>query len=242
MTQSCVVLAGGEGRRVIAATKGNVPKPMLDVAGIPFIHHKLNSLRSQGFSEVIVLTGFQASQLIEYLEDIKIAGLKIRILSDGPTLLGTGGGIRRHISELPEVFWVTYGDSITVSDISAGSPSVIEQDLGIMIVRNNESGHEPGNVALSNDLRWVTRYEKLQYPNSLPWIDYGLLRLSRTHFSTLPADVFDLSLVLSQLINARTLRALITDKSYFDIGTIDSYNHTCRLAELSESPEWWLTK
>jgi len=45
--------------------------------------------------------------MIGYLDDVKIAGLKIRILSDGPTLLGTGGGIWRHPSELPEVFWVT---------------------------------------------------------------------------------------------------------------------------------------
>lgn len=237
--EPCVVLAGGEGRRVQEATQGIIPKPMLNVAGLPFIYHKLNSMRFQGFRDVFILTGHQAQRINEYISNLKLSGLTIHLLSDGPTLLGTGGGIRNHLSTLPETFWVTYADSITACDISLEFLHHVSRNNGIMTVRNNSSGHEPGNVALSTDCKWITAYAKYQRPNSLPWIDFGLLRLNRAHFSTLPKGSFDLSLVLQSLIDSRTLRALITEKEYFDIGTLDSYIRTCQLAEVSGNSEWW---
>lgn len=239
MSHVCIVLAGGEGRRVRAATGGILPKPMLNVAGLPFLFHKLNSLRFLGFSDALVLTGHHAPIINEYLATLKLTGLRIRTLSDGPQLLGTGGGIYRHLSELPNTFWVTYADSITVCDISSEFPRITNSDEGVMTVRDNRSGHEVGNVDLSDDFHWVTRYEKVERPSSLPWIDFGLLRLSKSHFSSPQTRVFDLSVVLRLLVETGRLRAVTTDNNYFDIGTLESYKQTCHLAAVSGATDWW---
>jgi len=239
MLKPCVVLAGGEGRRIQEITSGRVPKPMLTVAGHPFIYHKLNSLRFLGFSDIFVITGHQASLISSYLTEVHLAGVNVHVLSDGPQLLGTGGGIRRHLSEFPETFWVTYADSITVCDISLASTRLLDSKYGVMTVRDNSFGHELGNVLLSDDRQWVTKYEKLQPSEALQWIDFGLLRLSRAHFSKSPSGNFDLSVVLKSMVKSGELRALITDNNYFDIGTVESYRRTCAIADTSLTSEWW---
>jgi len=47
-----IVLAGGRGRRIESLTRGELPKPMLDVDGRPFLAHHLDWLVDQGVSSL----------------------------------------------------------------------------------------------------------------------------------------------------------------------------------------------
>src|SRR3989442_13044275 len=57
-----VVLAAGEGTRMRPLT-ANLPKPLLPVAGKPFLRHTLEALRSAGVTEVAVLIGWQGHRI-----------------------------------------------------------------------------------------------------------------------------------------------------------------------------------
>ena len=51
-----VILAGGLGTRLGAITRA-VPKPMVPVAGRPYLEHQLRELARQGIADVVLLTG-----------------------------------------------------------------------------------------------------------------------------------------------------------------------------------------
>ena len=95
-----VVLAGGRGTRVAALTGDAQPKAMLEVAGRPFIELKLDELWRNGVEEVYVLVGHASSPLEEHLAAHPPRAGRVRVIHDGPSLLGTGGAIVRARDEL----------------------------------------------------------------------------------------------------------------------------------------------
>ncbi|MDD2472201.1 MAG: sugar phosphate nucleotidyltransferase, partial [Dehalococcoidales bacterium] len=60
-----VILAAGEGSRMRPLTDVR-PKVMLPVANKPIIEHLFNILVDAGVKEIVVVTGYQASQLEQY--------------------------------------------------------------------------------------------------------------------------------------------------------------------------------
>src|SRR3989454_2971104 len=71
-----VVLAAGEGPRMRPLT-ANLPKPLLPVAGKPFLRHTLEALRTAGITQVAVLIGWQGHRIRESLGDGEAFGLSI---------------------------------------------------------------------------------------------------------------------------------------------------------------------
>ncbi|HEX9340208.1 MAG TPA: sugar phosphate nucleotidyltransferase, partial [Thermoplasmata archaeon] len=71
-----VVLAAGEGTRMRPLT-ANLPKPLLPVAGKPFLRHTLEALRAAGISEAAILIGWQGHRIRESFGDGEGLGLSI---------------------------------------------------------------------------------------------------------------------------------------------------------------------
>src|SRR3954447_26014695 len=63
------VLVGGLGTRVRSITGPALPKPMLEVAGRPFIEHLLLWLRDSGYSTVHLLAGHGADAIRDRFGD-----------------------------------------------------------------------------------------------------------------------------------------------------------------------------
>lgn len=59
-----VILAAGEGTRMRPLT-ANLPKPLLPVAGKPFLRHTLEAVRQAGIREVTILIGWQGHRIRE---------------------------------------------------------------------------------------------------------------------------------------------------------------------------------
>jgi NDP-sugar pyrophosphorylase family protein len=60
---------------------------------------------------VLLCLGHLGEQVVEVVGDGSRFGLAVDYAFDGPTLLGTAGGIRRAMPKLPGAFFVLYGDS-----------------------------------------------------------------------------------------------------------------------------------
>jgi NDP-sugar pyrophosphorylase family protein len=106
-----MVLAAGRGTRLAPLTH-TTPKPLVAVAGRPFLEHILAFLRAGGIEEV-VLNLHHLGQLIErHLGDGARFGLRVRYSWEDP-ILDTGGGIK-HAEPLlaGEPFVVVNGDSL----------------------------------------------------------------------------------------------------------------------------------
>jgi len=223
----CVVLAGGMGRRISGITENRIPKALVQVGGVPFLHFKILSLIEMGFTSLDLLVGVHSEQIERFINSRRYQDIEIRSFSDGPELLGTAGSIRAILDHLPESFWVTYADSYVVADIESVEKSDSFSEKSIMTVLKNEDRVETSNVSLSADGNFVTSYEKNPPTKSHMWIDYGLLRFEKSAFENVPRLIkVDLRTVIEAEISNNELRALQTKHLFWDIGTPERLNDT----------------
>lgn len=216
-----VILAGGLGTRLRPVTE-RVPKPMVEVAGIPFLEYILRHLSGQGLNRFLILLGYLGEQIKEYFG----SGARWRISIDyamEPKPLGTAGAIRNAFDRLDAEFLLLYGDSYLPINYS----EVIREFYAgpskcLMVVYDNHLGDTGvvNNVALDPD-GTVRRYQKGERAADLQYVEAGVLCLCRNVFEDLPRFQ-QISLeqeLYGKLIAERQIRAFVTEQRFFDIGT-----------------------
>ena len=65
MIREAIVLAGGLGTRLQSVVK-DIPKPMADINGEPFLKHLLDYLINNGIENVVLSVGFRYEAIKEY--------------------------------------------------------------------------------------------------------------------------------------------------------------------------------
>src|SRR3954471_9365500 len=118
LAMQALVLAGGEGTRLRPLTL-TTPKPVLPLAGRPFLTFMLDWLHRHGVDEAILSLGFLSDAVHEVLGDIQ-SGMRLRyVREDEP--LGTAGPVRLAADEgiLADRFLVLNGDVLTDMDLTA---------------------------------------------------------------------------------------------------------------------------
>ncbi len=132
-----VILAGGFGTRLSEFTD-KIPKPMVDIDGIPMIEHIMNHYSNFGFNEFILCLGYKQNIIKEYFLNYKLKNSDIELdLKTGKykfikenkrdwkiNLVNTGletltGGRVKKIKDLitEDRFLLTYGDGLSNVDI-----------------------------------------------------------------------------------------------------------------------------
>src|SRR4051794_14969526 len=113
-----LVLAGGEGTRLRPLTH-TVPKPVMPLAGRPFLTFMLDWLREHGVDDVLLSCGFLAHAVEEVLgEEYNRVRLRY-VREDEP--LGTAGPVRLAADEglLQDRLFILNGDVLTDMDLTA---------------------------------------------------------------------------------------------------------------------------
>ena len=91
-----VILAGGRGTRLQGVLPADLPKPLAQVAGQPFLHWQLTQLAHHSTGRVILSVGWQA-QIIRRAIGATYLGMQIDYCEE-QTPLGTGGAISAALS------------------------------------------------------------------------------------------------------------------------------------------------
>ena len=112
-----LILAGGEGTRLRPLTS-SMPKPVVPLAGRPFIQYMIEWLRGHGVDEAILSCGFMADGVRAVLGDGEGLGLRLRYVEE-PTPLGTGGALKLAEDLLEDRFLMLNGDQLTDIDLTA---------------------------------------------------------------------------------------------------------------------------
>jgi MurNAc alpha-1-phosphate uridylyltransferase len=219
------MLAGGLATRLRPLTE-TIPKALVDVAGLPFAEHQVEWLRAQGIERIVFLVGYRGEMVRDALGDGARWGLSIAYVFDGPTLLGTGGALRRARGVLDDAFFVMYGDSYLDCDLRAierafrasGQPA-------LMTVLRNENRWDASNV-LFEDGR-IVRYEKRHRTPEMQHIDYGLGIVSTAALDPYPPnEPFDLATVYQDLVANGRLAAYEVDARFYEIGSPEGLEET----------------
>jgi D,D-heptose 1,7-bisphosphate phosphatase len=110
--QQAAILCGGLGTRLGALT-AETPKPLLAVAGEPFLDGLLFELGRHGVRRVLLLAGFAADRVAEYAATTPMKarfGIEIEV-SVEPERAGTGGALWHARDRLDHGFFLLNGDS-----------------------------------------------------------------------------------------------------------------------------------
>lgn len=217
------VLAGGLGTRLGEQVE-QTPKPLLEVAGEPFLVHQLRLLAMHGATEVVLCVGYLGEKIEERIGDEQF-GIRIVYSYDAPGLDGTLGAIRRALPLLPDRFLVLYGDAYLRLDYGAAADAWRESGhLGLMTVLRNQGRWDTSNVVYQDGL--VVAYDKAAPTPQMEWIDYGLGGLQASALSLVAQDERDLAALHVRLAAAGELFGYEAHERFYEIGSPESLAET----------------
>jgi histidinol-phosphate phosphatase family protein len=113
--KQAVILAGGKGTR-LRERLGDLPKPLIDVDGVPLLERQLLILEKYNYLNIIILVNYNAIYIEEFCKDEKFKNLNIKIIDDGSPL-GTAGATLKILNLINNVFLVVYGDTLFNIDL-----------------------------------------------------------------------------------------------------------------------------
>ncbi len=212
------ILAGGLATRLRPITE-TIPKALVPVAGEPFLAHQLRLLHSHGLRRVVLCVGFLGEMIEREFGDGAAFGMKLDYAFDGPTLLGTGGALRRALPLLGEAFLVLYGDSYLPIDYAAAVRAFVASGKpALMTVFHNEGRWDTSNVIFSDGT--IRCYDKKKRQPEMQHIDYGLGILCAEVLASRPKDeAFDLAEVYRDLSRSGKLAGCEVRQRFYEIGS-----------------------
>lgn len=158
------ILAAGEGTRMRPLT-ANKPKPLLPVAGKPFLEHTTDVLVKCGISEATILMGWQGKRIREYFGDGKGFGLKLDY-EEQEQRLGTAHAVGLAKSHVRGDFLSINGDIVlTASSLKALLEFYRKKKGTVMAVADVPTPASFGVVEMKGD-KVVSIEEKPSKPKS----------------------------------------------------------------------------
>lgn len=146
-----VILAGGLGTRLRSAVP-NLPKPMADVCGKPFLEHLIHYWIGQGVSRFVVSVGYKRESITSHFGS-GYRGVPIDYVEE-EVPLGTGGGLLIAAMGLYSPFILLNGDTFFQVNLEAllKFHKLKKSELSFSLFRANESNRY-GGVLIDNNRR-----------------------------------------------------------------------------------------
>ena len=188
MKTSAILLVGGMGTRLMPLTS-KTPKPMLQVAGVPFTEHQIRKAAQAGISEIVLATSYKAELFEPYFGDGAKFGIKIKYAVE-ESALGTGGGIRNAAALLDDCDQVVIfnGDVLSGHDLAAQIQSHINNRADVTLCLTKvEDARAYGCVELIADNQIKSFLEKMENPVS-NMINAGCYIFNRKVIDQIPAN------------------------------------------------------
>ena len=105
-----VIMAGGKGTR-ISSVASDIPKPMIEIDGIPVLEREIQCLKEQGFKDLIITVSHLGHIIMNYFGDGLDFGVHIEYFVEEQPL-GNAGALFELKNKLTEDFLLLNADSI----------------------------------------------------------------------------------------------------------------------------------
>lgn len=213
--RQCVFLVGGLGSRLGEIAR-DTPKPMLPVAGRPFLEHLLAKAARSGFDRALLLAGHRSEVITRHVESEGLAdrlGMEI-LVSVEPGPLGTGGALSHAHDLLDETFLLLNGD--TWFDFDWRALADHDGYAGMMALRMVEPANRYETVSLEVDRVVEIRPRDASLGEGL--INGGVCRLTKAAVPKVDRPFSLEAELLPALCKAGILGGQVFDGAFVDIG------------------------
>jgi glucose-1-phosphate cytidylyltransferase len=185
MRPPVVILCGGRGTRLQEHTQA-IPKPLVEIGGMPIVWHVIQLYAVQGFSRFLLATGYRGELIERFAAAHKWPpGVSVECVDTGLET-PTGGRVKLLEQRLAGegLFCLTYADGL--ADVDLDSLLAFHREHGALasmtVVRPRL---QFGVTELAEDGRVTGFHEK---PTSEHWINGGFFCLSGPALDYLDAD------------------------------------------------------
>ena len=204
-----MILAAGFGKRLGELTKSK-PKPLLEVKGKPLIDYHIEKLISSGFRTIAINTHYLGAQISDHV--IHNFGQKVDIhISHEKKLLGTGGGIKKAISDFGDEDIVVINSDI-YSDLDYTCFSNFSANTLFVV---------PTNQLTSGDFSVKEKLISLEGDKNYTWTGFSIIK-KETFSKNLNSSFHYWHDCLKPLANNKKLNAEILDINWYDVGNVET--------------------
>lgn len=182
---AAVIMAGGKGTRLHPLTE-NIPKPMVEIGGLPLLERQVYRLVEAGIRLVYISVNYLSNIIEDHFLDGERFGVTIKYLREKDKL-GTAGALSLIAEKLDSPLLVMNGDVFTTSDfVNLGHYHLDQQaDLSVSAIQYNVE--IPYGVIRSDKSRIIGLEEK---PSQRFLCNAGIYVLSPHLLSMIPSDTF----------------------------------------------------
>jgi D-glycero-alpha-D-manno-heptose 1-phosphate guanylyltransferase len=218
-----IVLAGGEGKRLRSVVR-DLPKPMADIAGRPFLWWLMIRLSQQNVGRVVLSVGYKAEAIQEYFGN-KFGALEISYsLETEP--LGTGGAMRFALeAATQQQVIILNGDTYTDIDLRdfISNFQSAKTDLAVAVKYLSDVARY-GSVVIEPGSNTITGFDEKR-ALSAGYINAGVYCLRRNIFAKYSVpDKFSFERdFLPKYLGALKPVALKGVQVFIDIGVPEDY-------------------
>ena len=234
-----VILCGGRGTRLKSLTSA-VPKPLLPVAGEPFLLRLLLRLKEEGFRRFILAAHYLPHQFQEFVESNRNRLAEILLVVE-PQALGTGGALRHAVEYVSSPnFLVLNGDSW----VDQPFLPVLQEHLRLFrdfTVIAVPAAQVEGEALKKGVWRIGPAGEVLGFDTQASveegWVNAGCYYLSREMVGSWPIGSYSLETNLPVLLGSRRAGVYRSQGRLLDIGTPQTYGRAGEVLESFASVE-----
>ena len=215
-----IILCGGSGIR-LRPVVADRPKVLAKIKGKPFLDILIENLLAQGFSDLILSTGYLGEQIKYHFKDRNFKP----IFSEEKEPLGTGGALRKakpFIGSNP--FLVMNGDSMVEVNFKKLINFHAENNsLMTMVLAESDDFRDYGNIELAANFKIKSFQEKRSNgPGGL--INAGIYAMSKEIFSFFPnRRLFSLEYDIFPNLISKQCFGFLSGGKLIDIGTPERY-------------------
>lgn len=216
-----IILAGGFGTRLAHIVK-DVPKPLADINGKPFLCYLFDYLIDNGINKVVLATGYKHEYIENYFSN-KYKDIDI-IYSREISPLGTGGAIKKALEKCEDdnVF-VVNGDTFFNVDLSLMKEKYISLNTNIMIAAKKLKNFDRyGSLTIQND-KIVEFNEKRSLKEGL--INGGVYFMNKHLLENIKQEKFSFECdFLEKDTITKNISVFISNGYFIDIGVPEDYS------------------
>lgn len=217
-----VILAGGMGTR-LKSVSGDLPKPMVNVAGTPFLYRLMRQLEASGCSKIVLSLGYRADYVQARVETDQPVKIPVDFAIEHEPL-GTGGAIKNAALQISaDKFLVLNGDSYSDIDFLEFSRIARNADLLISGVSISEAGRY-GTLNLTDEKDVEQLVEKGVTGPGI--INSGIYVVRKDEIVGFPSERFSFETDFVRTYKGK-FKAQVNDGYFIDIGIPEDYHRAC---------------
>ncbi len=218
-----IILAGGFGTRLQSVVK-DIPKPMADINGKPFLHHLISYLKSFGFTDIVLSTQYLQEKISKYFGN-NYLGINIKYAIENEPL-GTGGAIINSLKYIDNTKPVVIlnGDSFLKINYQKLIASHLQKNSDLTIVlRHMDNCSRYGLVVINDEI--ITDFREKNGEQKSGLINGGIYILNPNLFNNFNlAKIFSFEKdFMAKYLDKLRPNSFISDDYFIDIGIPEDY-------------------